>query len=178
MTKLVLKVKGMHCASCSILIDKLLGQQPGVTSIKTNYGAEKTAVEFDESKISLEKMDELVHKMGYDIIRPDEQSATVEEEEAKEARNIDECRRRVIASFALSAPIILYYMLIHMFNVTHVHEFFDFLNQAFPKLMGGGFFGYGAYFTSMFFWIVAQPLACITSLFVDIANPPFRIDLN
>ncbi|OGZ56651.1 MAG: copper-translocating P-type ATPase [Candidatus Ryanbacteria bacterium RIFCSPLOWO2_02_FULL_45_11c] len=178
MTKLVLKVKGMHCASCSILIDKLLGQQPGVTSIKTNYGAEKTAVEFDESKISLEKMDELVHKMGYDIIRPDEQSATVEEEEAKEARKIDEARRRVIASFALSAPIILYYMLIHMFNVTHVHELFDFLNQAFPRLTGTGFMGYGAYFTSMFFWLVAQPFAWITSLFVDVANPPFRIDLN
>ena len=178
MTKLVLKVKGMHCASCSILIDKLLGQQPGVTSIKTNYGAEKTAVEFDESKISLEKMDELVHKMGYDIIRPDEQSATVEEEEVKEARKIDEARRRVIASFALSAPIILYYMLIHMFNVTHVHELFDFLNQAFPRLTGTGFMGYGAYFTSMFFWLVAQPFAWITSLFVDVANPPFRIDLN
>src|SRR3990167_1276691 len=178
MTKLVLKIKGMHCASCSILIDKLFGQQAGVTSIKTNYGAEKTAVEFDESKISLEKMDELVHKMGYDIIRPDEQSVTVEEEEAKEARKIDEARRRVIASFLLSAPIILYYMLIHMFNVTHVHELFDFLNQAFPRLTGTGFMGYGAYFTSMFFWLVAQPFAWITSLFVDVANPPFRIDLN
>lgn len=178
MTKLVLKVKNMHCASCSILIDKFLGQQPGVTSIKTNYGAEKTAVEFDETKISLEKMDELVHKMGYDIIRPDEQSSTVEEEEAKEAKKIDEARRRVIASFALSAPIILYYMLIHMFNVTHVHEFFDFLNMAFPQLTGTGFFGYGAYFTNAFFWFVAQPFKFITELFVNVANPPFRIDLN
>src|SRR3989338_8147096 len=119
MQKLVLKVKGMHCASCSILIDKLLGKQAGVNSIKTNYGAEKTTVVVDGSKISLGKMNELVHKMGYDIIRPDEQSATVEEEEAKEARKIDEARRRVIASFALSAPIILYYMHIHMFNLTH-----------------------------------------------------------
>ncbi len=178
MTKLVLKVKGMHCASCSILIDKLLGQQPGVTSIKTNYGAEKCAIEFDDSKISLEKMDELVHKMGYDIIRPDEASLSVEEEEAKEARKINEARRRVIASFVLSAPIILYYMLIHMFNVTHVHEYFDFLNQAFPQLTSGGFFGYGGYFTNVFFWLVARPFAWLTGFFADIANPPFRIDLN
>ena len=175
MTKLVLKVKGMHCASCSILIDKLLGQQPGVTSIKTNYGAEKTAVEFDESKISLEKMDELVHKMGYDIIRPDEQSATVEEEEAKEAKKIDEARRRVIASFVLSAPIILYYMLIHMFNVTHVHEFFDFITLSQP-VMGSA--GYGSFVAQYLFWLVAQPFAWVTSFFVDIANPPFSIDLN
>ncbi|MBI5817217.1 MAG: heavy-metal-associated domain-containing protein, partial [Candidatus Yonathbacteria bacterium] len=77
MAKLVLKVKGMHCASCSILIDKLVGKQPGVTSIKTNYGSAKTAVEFDESKISLEKIDEFVNKLGYDVIRPDEESATI-----------------------------------------------------------------------------------------------------
>ncbi|TSC68621.1 MAG: Cu2+-exporting ATPase [Parcubacteria group bacterium Gr01-1014_70] len=178
MTKLVLKVKGMHCASCSILIDKLLGKQAGVVSIKTSYGAEKTAVEFDESKISLEKMDELVHKLGYDIIRPDELSTSPEEEEKKEAKKIDEARRRVIASFALSAPIILYYMLIHMFNVTHVHELFDFLNQTFPQLTNTGFMGYGSYFTSMFFWFVAQPFKWMTELFVNVANPPFRIDLN
>src|SRR3989338_7990046 len=178
MTKLVLKVKGMHCASCSILIDKLVGKQEGVSSIQTNYGNEKTAVEFDEKKISIEKIDEFIHKLGYDLIRPDEQGETLEEEEAKEAKRIKEARRRVIAAFALSAPIVLYYMLIHMFNVTHVHELFDFLNQAFPRLTGTGFMGYGAYFTSMFFWLVAQPFAWITSLFVDIATPPFRIDLN
>ncbi len=84
MKKLVLKVKGMHCASCSTLIDKLVGKQPGVAAIKTNYGAEKTAIEFDETKITLEKVDELLHKLGYDLIRPDEQGLSVEDEEKKE----------------------------------------------------------------------------------------------
>ncbi|TSC77574.1 MAG: Cu2+-exporting ATPase [Parcubacteria group bacterium Gr01-1014_33] len=144
MTKLVLKIKGMHCASCSILIDKLLGKQEGVVSVKTNYGAEKTAVEFDESKISLLKMDELVHKLGYDIIRPDEQSATVEEEEAKEAEKIREARRRVIASFALSLPIIIYYMVIHMFNLKHVHSI------ALPLL--------GVTDLNYIYWILSTPI--------------------
>ncbi len=117
MTKLVLKVKGMHCASCSTLIDKLVGQQPGMISIKTNYGAEKTAVEFDESKISLEKIDGFINKLGYDLIRPDEKGFSAEEEEMVEAKRIKEAKRRVIASFALAAPIIIYYMAIHMFNL-------------------------------------------------------------
>ena len=64
MAKIVLKVKGMHCASCSVLIDKLVGRQAGVTSIKTSYGAEKTAIEYDDSKISLEKIDELIGKLA------------------------------------------------------------------------------------------------------------------
>ncbi|MBI2056227.1 MAG: copper-translocating P-type ATPase [Candidatus Sungbacteria bacterium] len=123
MTKLVLKVKGMHCASCSTLIDKLIGKQEGVLSIKTNYGAEKTAIEFDETRITLEKVDELLHKLGYDLIRPNE-ALNVEDEEKKEARKTDEARRRAIAAFVLSAPIIAYYMLIHMFNLKHVHELY------------------------------------------------------
>ncbi len=178
MTKLVLKVKGMHCASCSVLIDKLLIKQPGVVSIKTSYGAEKTAVEFDETKISLEKIDEFINKLGYDLIRPTEQGSTAEEEEKKEAQKIEEARRRVRAAFALSIPIIAYYMLIHMFNLTHVHEFFSFVNLQQPVLVTQGFLGYGAYIVNYLFWFIAQPLKLILSTFVDVASPPFRIDLN
>ncbi len=121
MTKLVLKVKGMHCASCSTLIDKLIGKQAGVVAIKTNYGAEKTAIEFDETKISLAKVDELMNKLGYDLIRPDEPGFSAADEEKVETRQIAEARRRAIASFALAVPIIVYYMLIHMLNLKHVH---------------------------------------------------------
>lgn len=125
MTKLVLKIKGMHCGSCSVLIDKLIGKQEGVKSISTNFGAEKTAVEFDEKKISLERIDELIHQLGYDLIRPDEADQISPEEEAKkEARQIEQAWRRVVAAFVLAAPIIVYYMLIHMFNLKHVHELF------------------------------------------------------
>lgn len=126
MTKLVLKIKGMHCASCSILVDKLIGKQQGVSSIHTNYGSEKTAVEFDENKISLSKIDEVVNTLGYDLIRPDEQGETAQDEERQGARRIKEARRRVVASFVLAAPIVVYYMLIHMFNLKHVHEIFGF----------------------------------------------------
>ncbi len=124
MTKYVLKVKGMHCASCSVLIDKLIGKQPGINSIKTSYGAEKTSIDYDESKISLEKIDGFINQLGYDLIRPDEAAhISVEEEEAREARLIAESRRRVIAAFTLSLPIIIYYMSVHMFNLQHVHAF-------------------------------------------------------
>ncbi|MBI2120856.1 MAG: heavy metal translocating P-type ATPase [Parcubacteria group bacterium] len=175
MTKLVLKVKGMHCASCSILIDKLLGSQPGVVSIKTSYGAEKTAVEFDESKITLEKMDEFVHKLGYDIIRPDEEGVSVEDQEKKEALIIKQAKRRVIAAFVIAAPIIIYYMVIHMFNVTHVHELFDFLNLKEPV---AGVASAGSYTVQYLFWMIASALKAFVGLFVDVANPPFKIDLN
>lgn len=178
MTKLVLKVKGMHCASCSVLIDKLVGKQPGVTSIKTSYGAEKTSVEFDEAKISLAEIDKFINSLGYDLIRPEEGGASAADEEALEARRIEEARRRVMVSLIIASPIIIYYMLIHMFNVTHVHEFFSFLNMRVPELTSAGILGYGSFLTNYFFWIIAQPLKFVFNLFMDVATPPFRIDLN
>jgi Cu+-exporting ATPase len=122
MTKIVLKVKGMHCASCSILIDKLLKKQDGVISSNTSYGAQKVALEFDESKITLEKIDEFVNKLGYDVIRPDEDTGSPEEAEAAEEQERAKARKRVVASFAIASPIIAYYMGVHMFNLPHVHQ--------------------------------------------------------
>src|SRR3989344_1081270 len=121
-TKLVLKVKGMHCASCAILIDKLVGKQAGVTKANTSYGAEKVTLEFDEAKIPLAQIDKLINQLGYDLIRPEEETNTLEEEEKKEVKQIREAGRRVLLSFIISAPIVVYYMLIHMFNLKHVHE--------------------------------------------------------
>ena len=122
MTKLVLKVTGMHCASCAILIDKLLKKQEGVVSSSTSYGAQKVAVEFDESKITLEKIDEFVNKLGYAVIRPDEEGDTAEDSEANEKKELKLAKRRVVASFAIASPIIAYYMGVHMFNLPHVHQ--------------------------------------------------------
>ena len=179
MQKVVLKVKGMHCASCSILIDKLVAKQPGVLSVTTSYGSEKTAIEFDETKIDLVTIDSFVNKLGYDIIRPDEESSSLEEEEAKEGIRIEEARRKFIAALCLALPIVLYYMAIHMFNMTHVHELFDFMNLAFPAAADPGIVGSISYAIQWFFWLIAQPLKFVVSLFgIDPMNPPIRIDLN
>lgn len=161
-----------------MLIDKLVGKMPGVTSVKTSYGAEKSAIEFDESKTTLEQIDAFVNKLGYDVIRPDEETNSIEEEERKDEKQILLAKKKVKWAFALAAPIVVYYMLIHMFNVTHVHEVFDFLNLQMPVFTGSGFFATMNYLVGFLFYLVAQPFKLIAGLFVDVANPPFRIDLN
>ncbi|MDO8624305.1 MAG: heavy metal translocating P-type ATPase [bacterium] len=179
MQKIVLKVKGMHCASCSVLIDKLVGKQPGVQSVSTSYGAEKIAIEYDETKIDLNKIDKFMNQLGYDLIRPDEESSTLEEEEAKEGRKIEESKRRFLAALILAFPIVFYYMSVHMFNLTHVHELFDFMNLGTPLAADGSIVGYLSVAVQWIFWLVAQPIKFIVELFgIDPTNPPIRIDLN
>ena len=47
---------GMHCASCKTLIERFVGDLPGVLKIKVNYASEEMTIEYDEDKVSFEKI--------------------------------------------------------------------------------------------------------------------------
>lgn len=129
--KIILKVKGMHCAACASLIDKVVGQQAGVVSVATSFGAERIKIEYDPIKTTLAKLDQMVNKMGYDIIRPEEGGDEEGTAEAAKAKEIKSLRNLTIISFLVASPIVVYYMGVHMFNLQHVHEFFDLLINVF-----------------------------------------------
>lgn len=66
MKKVVLKLNGMHCTSCSVLIDTVLEELDGVKSAKTSYADQKVAVEFDPTQVQLEKLLAAIKSEGYD----------------------------------------------------------------------------------------------------------------
>jgi len=44
------KVKGMHCASCSSIIERTVKKIDGVEAISVNAGTENAKISFDDSK--------------------------------------------------------------------------------------------------------------------------------
>jgi len=65
MVKKKLKIKGMHCTSCAMVIDMDLEDLPGVCSCKTSYAKAETEVEYDPDEVSIEKIVEAIKKSGY-----------------------------------------------------------------------------------------------------------------
>jgi len=65
MTKIKLKIDGMHCTSCSMNIDMDLEDLEGIKSVKTSYAKQESEVEFEEDKITLEQILEQIEKTGY-----------------------------------------------------------------------------------------------------------------
>lgn len=65
MIKKKLKIEGMHCTSCAMVIDMDLEDLEGIKSAKTSYAKAETEVEFDFEKVSLEKIMENIKKSGY-----------------------------------------------------------------------------------------------------------------
>lgn len=65
-TTVKLKTSGMHCPSCSMLIEMNVGDLEGVESVKSNYQTGETDVTFDADKVTTEKMIGEIKQAGYD----------------------------------------------------------------------------------------------------------------
>ena len=61
-----LKTTGMHCRSCSMLVDMTLGDLPGVEDSTTDLAAGTTVVRYDSETVSVEQLIEAVRSAGYD----------------------------------------------------------------------------------------------------------------
>lgn len=66
MKKITLKLTGMHCTSCSVLIDTVLEELSGVKRAKTSYAEQKVEVEFDPSKVEVNEMIKTIKTEGYE----------------------------------------------------------------------------------------------------------------
>jgi|WetSurMetagenome_2_1015567.scaffolds.fasta_scaffold13421_6 P-type Cu+ transporter len=68
MAKITLNIGGMDCASCAMNISRNLKKQAGVVSTDVNYANKKAYVEYDETKIGLDKIKEVIKKTGYEVL--------------------------------------------------------------------------------------------------------------
>jgi len=63
--KILLKVTGMHCASCEMLTKEELEELPGVTNIAVDFKAGSAELILDDSKNNINDVVEAVKKAGY-----------------------------------------------------------------------------------------------------------------
>lgn len=66
--KKIIKIKGMHCASCAATIEKALKKCSGVKDASVSFASEKAVVELDE-KAKLADLEKAVKAAGYDVAK-------------------------------------------------------------------------------------------------------------
>ena len=67
--KTILPIKGMHCASCAVTIEKSLKKVSGVKNANVNFASEKASVEFDSTKTNESYLEKAVKDAGYEVIK-------------------------------------------------------------------------------------------------------------
>jgi Cu+-exporting ATPase len=61
-------VLGIECASCVKKIESVLNKTEGVINVGVNFASEKVLIEYDDEKISLTELANVLKKIGYELI--------------------------------------------------------------------------------------------------------------
>jgi len=67
--KIVISISGMSCASCVSSIENALKSFKGVIDAKVNFASEKAVVEYDPKIADIEKIEQVIVKTGYKVIK-------------------------------------------------------------------------------------------------------------
>jgi len=61
-----LATTGLHCRSCSMLVDMTVGELDGVSQVTTDHATGETIVTFDPDAIAVESIIGAIQSVGYD----------------------------------------------------------------------------------------------------------------
>jgi copper chaperone CopZ len=68
MTKKTFRVLDMHCANCSMRIESIEDDLPGISGISASYHKQQVVVDYDESVVTDVQILEAVKKKGYQAV--------------------------------------------------------------------------------------------------------------
>jgi len=88
-------VKGMHCASCSSVIEKTFKKVAGVESAEVNYGTEKAKISYDPSKTNPHDLSKHIEPLGYSLdVFDTAKEIGMSEEEHSEHIRLDQSKKK------------------------------------------------------------------------------------
>ena len=107
------KVTGMTCSACSSRVEKCVEKLDGVNTVSVNLLTNSMQVDFDESKLTEEKIADSVIQAGYGMEIPTGKVEKKEEKEDVVEKNIESMKKRTIWSFIFLIPL-MYVAMGHM----------------------------------------------------------------
>jgi len=69
-----LSIRGMHCASCSTRIEKVLGSTEGIRAAAVNLAAESLEVEWEPTRLNLADIASIVKTLGFELVLPEKET--------------------------------------------------------------------------------------------------------
>ncbi|RJO59808.1 cadmium-translocating P-type ATPase [Candidatus Parcubacteria bacterium] len=106
-----LSLTGMHCASCSQLIEMALKKTPGVISASVNVGTEKASVEYDDRIVDVKRLETEVKKVGYGASEYSAQNSQNSEQETQTRKKaIRKIKQKFLFALVFSIPLLIFSM--------------------------------------------------------------------
>ena len=108
MKKIVLSIDGMTCSACSNGLEKYLNKQEGISNASVNLIMANAIIEYDETKLNVQKIEEFVKKAGFKSLG-----------EFKEIKTNKKSKKEKIKFiiFTFLALLLMYISMGHMINL-------------------------------------------------------------
>lgn len=74
-TTITLRISGMHCASCGMLIDETIHDLPGISESRTDVRLGTTTVTYDPGQATPEQIQDAIVEAGYQVGDEDREAA-------------------------------------------------------------------------------------------------------
>jgi Cu+-exporting ATPase len=103
--KIILSIRGMHCASCAQTIEKTLNKLESVKA-NVNFASEKVSITYDPRAITLERIKKTISDLGYRI----GEKLTIDREREVRKEEIKDLKRRFLISLVFSLPLLYFSM--------------------------------------------------------------------
>lgn len=130
MTKTDLNIKGMHCASCSTLINRALSKTEGVSEANVNYATAKARIVYDENKLSVNDLIKIVQNKGYDASIGGKNDS--QDRDASQKKEIDNIKNNLYVSLIFTIPAFLIGMILMPLGVKVPFDLFILFALATP----------------------------------------------
>ena len=103
--KKTFSIKGMHCASCVMVLERSLKKVDGVLQATVNLATEKATVTYDPAKVTDDKLSSAVSNVGYQALI-NEEIKTEDAEQKEKQQELKSLRFKVIVSLFLGSLIL------------------------------------------------------------------------
>ncbi len=66
--RIVMKIDGMECPNCAMLLERIEDKVDGVLLAEASYHKAQMVVEFDEAQVTEEQIKAEIQRMGYAVV--------------------------------------------------------------------------------------------------------------
>ncbi len=106
-SKIILPVKGMSCASCVEAVQRTLSSLDGVISASVNFATEQATIEYFPAQVGVRDFRKAIKEAGYDIVEPEKGEDIIEKEQREREASYRALRKKVITGGLLTFPLLV-----------------------------------------------------------------------
>jgi len=98
-------IEGMHCASCSSRIERVVGEMDGVRSASVNLASESGRFVFDPEITGSRDIKKQITELGFEVSAKGSEVLEYEDKEQENLRSLQEMKHRLILELLLVVPL-------------------------------------------------------------------------